>query len=108
MIASYHPPDFAYYTNIKKAAFKIKNLKFLGFVPHEKINRYYQESSFLVNTSPSEGFPNTFLEAWGNSIPIITLGFDPDEIICKYKLGLHVKDFNELITNVEMLQNNHH
>jgi len=94
---------FKYYNDIKEAASKINNFDFKGFVPYKEINRYYAESSLVINTSYVEGFPNTFLEAWGNYTPVITLDFDPDEIICRYKLGLHSKTFEQLIKDTKTL-----
>lgn len=95
-----------YYYKIKEEANRIKNLDFIGFVPHDKMNKYYEESSLFINTSSSEGFPNTFLEAWGNHLPIITLGFDPDEIICKYRLGIHSKTFDQMVEDTKTLLKN--
>ena len=50
-----------------------------------------------------EGFPNTFLEAWINRIPVISLNIDPDELICNEKLGFHSKSFEQLIINLNTL-----
>lgn len=96
----------ALYNNIQQNSKSIPNLKFLGFIPHYKIENYYLQSSIFVNTSLAEGFPNTFLEAWNNSIPVISLNIDPDEIICKNKLGLHSKTFQQMIFDIENLINN--
>ena len=94
------------YNDIKNKAKMIKNLDFIDYVPHKEINKYYKKSSMLVSTSISEGFPNTFLEAWGNSIPVVSIGFDPDEIICNRGLGVHVENFEDLVKNVDMLIKN--
>lgn len=98
--------ELEYYNRLKEETDKIKNLEFIGFVEHDKINEYYRVSSVLVHTSTCEGFPNTFLEAWGNSIPVISLGFDPDEIICNRGLGIHVENFDDLIKNLDMIMKN--
>ena len=95
-----------YYNNINVAASKINNLDFIGFVPHKEIDRYYAESSLFINTSYVEGFPNTFLEAWGNFCPVISLDFDPDEIICKFKLGLHSRTFEQMIEDIKTMLKN--
>jgi glycosyltransferase involved in cell wall biosynthesis len=95
-----------YYYEIKENAEKIKNLDFIGFVPHYQMQEYYKKSVFLVNTSANEGFPNTFLEAWGNEIPVISLNFDPDEIICRFKLGFHSSTINDLVKDMGQLLNN--
>lgn len=95
-----------YYNKIKKAASKINNVDIIGNVPNNEINKYYEKSLMLISTSISEGFPNTFLEAWGNSIPVVSIGFDPDEIICKYGLGIHIENFEDLVKNVDMLLKN--
>ncbi len=105
-LGDYSESAIKYYNNIKEAASKINNLDFKGFVPYKEINKYYAESSLVVNTSYVEGFPNTFLEAWGNYNPIVTLDFDPDEIICKYKLGLHSRTFEQLIEDIKTLLKN--
>jgi glycosyltransferase involved in cell wall biosynthesis len=70
------------------------------------MGKYYVESTLLVNTSPSEGFPNTFLEAWGNGKPIVSLNFDPDELICKNKLGFHSQTFEQLMKDIKTLVTN--
>ncbi|EMR73001.1 glycosyltransferase [Thermoplasmatales archaeon SCGC AB-539-N05] len=95
--------DLDYYNKIKNEASKIKNLKFLGTIQHDQINSYYQKSSILINTSIKEGFPNTYLEAWGNYLPVVTLDFDPDEIICNHKLGLHSKTFEQMMEDIKTL-----
>jgi glycosyltransferase involved in cell wall biosynthesis len=102
--SSSHNPD--YYDKIKESAKMINNLIFIGYVPHDQIHQYYEKSHLLVNTSANEGFPNTFLEAWGNANPVVSLNFDPDEIICKYKLGFHSLSFDDLVKDIRLLLNN--
>jgi len=41
----------------------------------------------LVNTSPREGFPNTFVEAWALRTPVISLFVDPDGVLRRNRLG---------------------
>jgi glycosyltransferase involved in cell wall biosynthesis len=91
------------FNEIQKEANTISNLEFLGFVPDNKIQKCYEEASIFINTSQIEGFPNTFLEAWMNYTPVISLNVDPDEVICNEKLGLHSKTFEQIILDVNTL-----
>lgn len=95
-----------YYESILEEAAKVDNLEFLGYIPHNEIVKYYEESSLLVCTSISEGFPNTFMEAWGNGIPVASLGINPDGIISSYKLGLCSNDFDNLVKDTLILLDN--
>lgn len=107
MICGLSPGNDNYFKEIKEKSKQVENLEFLGSVPREKIDKHYSESYFLINTSSSEGFPNTFLEAWANKVPVISLNFDPDCIIHKNRLGLNCNNFNELIENTQkMIKNN--
>lgn len=94
------------YVTIKEAAKSIPNLDFLGFVPHQKINKYYNNAIAVVNTSDAEGYPNVFLEAWMNYTPIISLNVDPDYIIRKYHLGYHSGSFENMIEDIKRIINN--
>jgi glycosyltransferase involved in cell wall biosynthesis len=60
------------YDEIKARAGTISNVEFLGFVPFTRINEYFDVASAFVNTSESEGFPNTFLQAWSRGIPTLS------------------------------------
>ncbi|VVB62032.1 Glycosyltransferase Gtf1 [uncultured archaeon] len=106
MIGGKNKKDEKLYDRIKQEALTIPNLEFLGFVPHNKIQKYYEEASIFINTSRIEGFSNTFLEAWINCVPVISLNADPDEVICNKKLGLHSKTFEQIILDVNTLLHN--
>jgi len=94
-----------YFVTIQEAAGGILNLDFLGFIPHDKIRHYFSRGSILVNTSIIEGFPNTFLEAWAAYTPVVSLNADPDEVICRHKLGFHSKSFEQMVEDVITLLN---
>jgi glycosyltransferase involved in cell wall biosynthesis len=106
MIVISYKSDPKYYNDLKKIAKTIDNLEFLENVPYKEMNKYYREASMLVSTSLFEGYPNTFLEAWGNSIPVVSIGVDPDEIICRNKLGVHVENYTDLVKNINILLKN--
>jgi glycosyltransferase involved in cell wall biosynthesis len=95
--------DVDFYEQIKVSASEIQNLEFVGFVPYHKVDRYFDEATIFVNTSDVEGFPNTFIQAWLRGIPVISLNVDPDEIICKYKLGFHSKTFDQMVEDLKTL-----
>lgn len=98
--------DEQYFEEIKKKAKKIENLEFISNVPHDEIYKYYSEASIFINTSSSEGFPNTFLESWANYTPIVSLNFDPDNIISKHHLGFSSKNFDQLKEYTQKLMEN--
>jgi len=98
--------DHKFYKKIEQSANGINNVEFLGYIPHDEMDRYYRESSILVSTSSGEGFPNIFLEAWGNYIPVVSLNFDPDGIINNQKLGITSKTFEQMIDDIKTLIKN--
>ena len=103
MIGGQMQRDQQYYERIKESANKIPNLDFVGFVPYHEVNQYFDRASIFVNTSPKEGFPDTFIQSWARYTPVVSLNVDPDEIICKYKLGFHSKTFDKMVEDVKLL-----
>ena len=91
---------------IKKRAENISNLEYLGFVPFQHIEKYYEGAALLVCVSIIEGFPNTFLQSWQYSAPVVSLTFDPDSIVKKYGLGKISGTLSNLVNDVEKLMNN--
>jgi glycosyltransferase involved in cell wall biosynthesis len=83
------------FKKIRSRSYKLSNLKFLGFQPFETTERYFDGCKAFINTSSVEGFPNTFLQAWQQGIPVISY-VDPDNIIKKNHLGKVVRTENEL------------
>lgn len=62
----------SFFDAIKAEAKNIPNLDFVGFVPHADIENEFNSARVFVNTSISEGFPNTFLQAWSRSVPTVS------------------------------------
>jgi glycosyltransferase involved in cell wall biosynthesis len=74
------------FEDVQSAARTVNNLEVAGFVPYAKIGSYYSRSRLFVNTSDSEGFPNSFLQSWIRGTPVVSF-FDPDNIISCNRLG---------------------
>jgi len=66
----------------------VNNVKLLGRLSHADTLYQITNSKALISTSPMEGFPNIFIEAWACGIPVLSLFFDPGNIIQKEKLGI--------------------
>lgn len=67
------PGGSDYYEAIRSAAALVPNLEFVGFLPLEKVEPYFDRARVVVNTSKIEGMPNVFLQAWARGVP--TLAF---------------------------------
>ena len=104
--------DESFFSMIKERAKKIKNLDFIPFVPFNKIDSYFKKSSVFVNTSDSEGFPQTFIQAMINASPILSLNVNPESFITKNKCGfccnrnfdLLNKNLRKILANEELFQ----
>ena len=76
------------YDSLKAAAAAVDNLEFIERVPFAEVDRYFAKAKILVNTSDSEGFPNTFIQACKASAAILSFGVNPDGFIEKHQCGL--------------------
>lgn len=82
----------------------IKNLIILEKIPFREMDSYFQRAKIFINTSITEGFPNTFIQAAKNGTPIISLNVNPDNFLEKYKCGFNAKNnFDEMLNNIELL-----
>jgi len=77
------------YDNVEEAAKGLDNINFVGGVAYSEVNSYFARARLFLNTSDSEGFPNSFLQAWVRRVPVVSY-FDPDGLIESKRLGLSV------------------
>ena len=65
----------------------LPNVEFLGQVTPEEAHHTIANAALLLSTSDAEGFPNTFVQAWANGTPVVSLRVDPDGVIEQHQLG---------------------
>ena len=94
--------DEAHYADIERAAAKLPNLRFLGQLPYDEVNRQIARTKVFLNTSDVEGFPNTFLQAWARAVPVVSF-FDPDGVIAREGLGESPRDEDEMAAALRIL-----
>jgi glycosyltransferase involved in cell wall biosynthesis len=92
----------SYYETMISEAAKFPNLSILGAVPYAQVGAVFERARLLVNTSSMEGFPNTFLQAWARSIPVVSF-FDPDSLTKRLNLGRAVGTTEEMTQAIEEL-----
>jgi glycosyltransferase involved in cell wall biosynthesis len=64
-----------------------RNLRILESVPWERSEQLFRGARAVINTSDSEGFPNTFLQAAKHGCPVISLSVDPDQVLARHRWG---------------------
>jgi len=77
------------YGDTVKTANTLPNLTFVGAVPYKDVNAYFSRAKLFLNTSDSEGFPNSYLQAWIRRVPVVSY-FDPDGLIASLGIGAAV------------------
>ena len=80
----------------------IYNFSYIGRVTPEEAEELMGKAAVYINTSGVEGFPNTLLECASTGTPYVSF-YDPDEVICRYSLGLHVHSLTEMRSAVVRL-----
>lgn len=99
--ASFHlvggslPGEELLFREMRRAARAAPNVHFHGRLSYGHAGALYARAKLLVNTSEVEGFPNTYLQAWMNGVPVVTL-IDPDRIIEREGLGTAVQSFAQI------------
>jgi glycosyltransferase involved in cell wall biosynthesis len=82
----------------------VRNLQFIKYVPFCEIDSYFQRAKVFVNTSESEGFPNTFIQACNHAVPILSLNVNPDGFLDKYNCGQSCDgQFQKLIDSLKFM-----
>jgi len=87
MICQHATGDDRYGELVERAG-RVKNLEFIERVGFDEVESYFQRAKVFVNTSESEGFPNTFIQACNFAVPILSLNVNPDDFLYKYNCGV--------------------
>lgn len=97
------------YRDLENQLRSLPNVDFIGTVPFEKTQSYFNRAKLYLSTSAVEGFPNTFLQAWFAKSPVISVTFPCDGILQKENCGRlsgslenAAKDIEELIKKDEL------
>lgn len=85
---------------LRREAQGIDNLTLTGHVPIAEVESYFDGASLLVNTSVTEGFPNTFLQAWSRGMPTISF-FDSGAREDGVDVGVCVGDLDAMVSAIE-------
>lgn len=71
------------------------NIRYLRNLPYHETQVLFEQHRVLLNTSRSEGFPNTFLQAMSAGTPLATTGLDPGGLLAA-GLGVREEDPDSL------------
>lgn len=99
------PSGEDYFQRVAAEAKTLPNVLLTGAVPYDAIGDWFERSRLHVNTSDSEGFPNTFLQAWIRCVPVVSF-FDPDGLIERRDLGQRCVDTDGMCAAIERLLSN--
>ncbi|MHC4396448.1 MAG: glycosyltransferase family 4 protein [Planctomycetota bacterium] len=92
------------YDGFAEQAEQIENLHFISKVPFSEIDSYFQKAKVFVNTSDSEGFPNTFIQACKCATPILSLNVNPDGFLDDYNCGIGCSgDWEKFVDSINFM-----
>lgn len=99
--------DLAYegvWKGIRERAETLPNLILHENVRWDAMDRIFAEAKLYVNTSSYEGFPNTFVQAAIQGVPILSLNVDPDRVLVRHQIGVCAEgSFDRLVASVTQL-----
>lgn len=91
-------------TAIRTKAVSLPNLTLKEDLPLSEVDRLMEQAKLFVNTSTYEGFPNTFVQAAMQGVPILSWSVDPDGVLAEQKIGFCASgSFDRLVEAAEDL-----
>jgi glycosyltransferase involved in cell wall biosynthesis len=95
------------YEQLQQKASMVSNVRFLTRVNYREIDQYFSGAKVFVNTSDSEGFPNTFVQAAAAGTAILSYTVNPDEFLTRYNCGIScLADMDKLKQGLAFLLEN--
>lgn len=91
------------YAAFPQKAAQVRNLRYLGPLPLERVNQLMEQADIFVNTSRHEGFPNTFIQAWAHGAVVASLAVDVDAGLDRAGIGFCAGSFPRLVQLIERL-----
>ncbi len=93
----------AHFEALRARAAALPNVEMTGFVPHVDVEAHFDGAALFVNTAVSEGFPNTFLQAWSRGMPTVSF-FDPGTRLEGEPVGVVVPHLEAMVQAVQRLK----
>lgn len=87
MVAAHDEAQPALHGRILDRASRLSNVTMREDAPWSDVGRYFEEAKLFVNTSTYEGFPNTFVQAAIQGVPILSWKVDPDHVLAERRIG---------------------
>jgi len=91
------------YKEKMQTALQRENFEYLGELPFNETLKWFKRAKILVNTSISEGFTNTFIQAWIYKTVICSRTIDPDALLSKHGYGIFSHTTQNLLADLELL-----
>lgn len=103
-------PDFEYFESLKLLKEKLNlddTVRFVGFVPHNKIHDYYKESDVVVGLTPEGGIDKTILEGMASGCITVTSNKVNQRYFGSYRneLVFNYSDSEDLAEKIITLKN---
>ncbi len=95
-----------YYADLHADILKLKNLKYLGELSIDDVNKVFAKSHIFVNTSLAEGFPNTFIQAWMRRVPVVSMNVNTDDVLDGVTTGIYGRTYEGMKEAVKSLLDN--
>jgi len=97
------PADKLLSAVIRRRAAKIDNLTLIeNQITFDESRKIFSKAKLFINTSEVEGFPNTFLQAAGEGVPIVSMSVNPHNVLSEHGIGTCADDnlleFFELVS----------
>lgn len=90
------------WAQVQQAAAGLPNLSLEGFMAFDAADALYSQARVFLNTSASEGFPNTFLQAWARGVPTASF-VDVGARLDGEPVGQVCRDADEMASSLRLL-----
>ncbi len=102
MIGGPMPGAHELFESVRSAATQLPNVQFHGAVSYHAIGDLYARARVFVGTSETEGFPNSYLQAWAHGVPVVAF-LDPEQLLARKSLGHAVGSMDEMASSIAVL-----